>query len=57
MSQLKKNAGKQVIYKKIRTAIITSRIKPGERLVIEQLKADFGTSVTPIRDALLSPPA
>jgi DNA-binding GntR family transcriptional regulator len=53
MSPPKESAGKQAIYKQIRTAIITSRMKPGERLVIEQLKSDFGTSVTPIRDALL----
>jgi len=49
----KKSAVKHAIYRQIRTAIITSQMKPGERLAIEQLKADFGTSVTPIRDALL----
>ena len=53
MSPPQKGAGKHAIYKQIRTAIITSQMKPGERLAIEQLKADFGTSVTPIRDALL----
>jgi len=53
MPQPRKSAVKHAIYKQIRTAIINSRMKPGERLVIEQLKTDFGTSVTPIRDALL----
>jgi len=48
-----KSAIKHAIYRQIRTAIITSQMKPGERLAVEQMKADFGTSVTPIRDALL----
>lgn len=53
MPPSRKGAVKHTIYRHIRTAIITSQMKPGERLAIEQLKADFGTSVTPIRDALL----
>lgn len=53
MSPPKKGAIKHAIYKQIRTAIITSQMKPGQRLAIELLKSDFGTSVTPIRDALL----
>ena len=46
------DATKHVIYKKIRTDIITGRKKPGERLSIDILKNEFGTSVTPVRDAL-----
>ena len=45
-------ATKHVIYKRIRTDIITGRIKAGERLSIDSLKKKFGTSVTPVRDAL-----
>jgi len=45
-------AVKQTIYKGIRTDIITGRKKPGERLAIDLLKKEFGTSVTPVRDAL-----
>ncbi|MEN8212525.1 MAG: GntR family transcriptional regulator [Thermodesulfobacteriota bacterium] len=45
-------ASKHIIYKKIRTDIITGKKKPGERLSIDILKNDFGTSVTPVRDAL-----
>ncbi len=45
-------ANKHVIYQKIRTDIITGKKKPGERLSIDQLKDVFGTSVTPVRDAL-----
>lgn len=43
---------KHVIYQKIRTDINTGKKKPGERLSIDQLKNEFGTSVTPVRDAL-----
>jgi len=43
---------KHTIYKKIRTDIITGRKNPGERLSIDTLKKEFGTSVTPVRDAL-----
>ncbi len=46
------NANKHVIYQKVRTEIITGKKKPGERLSIDQLKNEFGTSVTPVRDAL-----
>ena len=46
------DATKHVIYNKIRTDIITGRKKPGERLSIDHLKNEFGTSVTPVRDAL-----
>ncbi|MCF6248307.1 MAG: GntR family transcriptional regulator [Desulfobacula sp.] len=46
------NASKHVIYQRIRTDIITGKKKPGERLSIDQLKNEFGTSVTPVRDAL-----
>ncbi len=43
---------KHAIYKKIRAQIITGSKKPGERLSIDILKQEFGTSVTPVRDAL-----
>lgn len=46
------NASKHIIYKKIRTDIITGQKKPGQRLSIDLLKKEFGTSVTPVRDAL-----
>jgi DNA-binding GntR family transcriptional regulator len=46
------DAAKHAIYNKIRTDIITGRKKPGERLAIDLLKEEFGTSVTPVRDAL-----
>ena len=46
------DASKHVIYKKIRADIITGKKNPGERLSIDTLKKEFGTSVTPVRDAL-----
>lgn len=46
------DAAKDVIYKKIKVDIITGKKKPGERLSINELKNEFGTSVTPVRDAL-----
>ena len=46
------NATKHIIYRRIRADIITGKKKPGERLSIDLLKNEFGTSVTPVRDAL-----
>lgn len=43
---------KDQIYRSLRKAIITGRRKPGERLSIDDLKTAYGTSVTPVRDAL-----
>jgi DNA-binding GntR family transcriptional regulator len=52
MSSKTGDAAKHAIYKRIRTDIISGRKKPGERLAIDILKNEFGTSVTPVRDAL-----
>ncbi|MCP4721676.1 MAG: GntR family transcriptional regulator [Desulfobacteraceae bacterium] len=46
------DATKHTIYQRIRAEIITGKKKPGERLSIDILKNEFGTSVTPVRDAL-----
>lgn len=40
------------IYKELRKGILAGRRKPGERLSIDDLTAAYGTSVTPVRDAL-----
>ncbi|MBI5959116.1 MAG: GntR family transcriptional regulator [Chloroflexi bacterium] len=40
------------IYIELRRSIITGHRVPGERLSVEQLAENYGTSVTPIRDAL-----
>jgi GntR family transcriptional regulator, rspAB operon transcriptional repressor len=52
MSKKTGTATKHIIYKRIRTDIITGRIKAGERLSIDSLKKEFGTSVTPVRESL-----
>ncbi len=53
MSRGQKNGtAKTAIYNRLRSEIITGQKKPGERLSIEALKTDYGTSVTPVRDAL-----
>lgn len=43
---------RQKIYKALRRAIIMGHLQPGERLSIEALADQYGTSVTPVRDAL-----
>jgi DNA-binding GntR family transcriptional regulator len=48
----KVRASKDQIYVALRTEIILGHRKPGERMAVDDLKARFGTSVTPVRDAL-----
>ncbi len=43
---------KNQIYATLRSEIILGHRKPGERMAVDGLKARFGTSVTPVRDAL-----
>ncbi|SLM28586.1 Transcriptional regulator [Desulfamplus magnetovallimortis] len=43
---------KKDIYTILRSQILNGIKKPGERLAIDSLKSEFGTSVTPVRDAL-----
>jgi DNA-binding GntR family transcriptional regulator len=37
----------------IRDRILTGRLRPGDRLELDSLSAEFGTSRTPVREALL----
>lgn len=48
----KPRTSKTDIYATLRTEIILGHRKPGERMAIDDLKTRFGTSVTPVRDAL-----
>ncbi|CAM3961872.1 GntR family transcriptional regulator [Bordetella tumulicola] len=41
------------VYTQIATALIEGKLKPGDRLRIRELAAELGTSVTPVRDAIL----
>ena len=43
---------KDKIYKELRRSIIMGHRRPGERLGVEDLAQQYGTSVTPVRDAL-----
>jgi len=46
------DTSKTLIYKEIRRSIIMGHRKPGERLDLDVLSKRYGTSVTPVRDAL-----
>ncbi|KAA9001952.1 GntR family transcriptional regulator [Affinibrenneria salicis] len=41
------------VYAMLREALISGRLKPDDRLRIRELAAQVGTSVTPVRDAIL----
>jgi DNA-binding GntR family transcriptional regulator len=42
----------ELVYKELEQAIVTARIKPGEKLVAEKLAKQMGTSRIPVREAL-----
>jgi DNA-binding GntR family transcriptional regulator len=46
------DTSKDLIYKEIRRSIIMGHCKPGERLDLDALSKSYGTSITPVRDAL-----
>ncbi len=39
--------------RELRDRVLTGRLRPGDRLDLDQVAAEFGTSRTPVRDALL----
>lgn len=43
---------KRRIYRELRRSIIMGHRRPGERVSIEELAQSYGTSITPVRDAL-----
>ena len=43
---------RQVVTDALRKAILSKRLKPGDRLIEEQLAADLGVSRNPVREAL-----
>lgn len=43
---------KNKIYQDLRRAIITDQYRPAERLEVDAIASSFGTSVSPVRDAL-----
>lgn len=42
----------ELVYKELEHALVTARIKPGERLVAEKLARQMGISIIPIREAI-----
>ena len=42
----------ELVYKELERAIVTARIKPGEKIVVEKLAKQMGTSRIPVREAL-----
>lgn len=48
----KRRTSKTKIYAELRRSIITGQYRPGTRLDLEELATQFGTSLTPIREAL-----
>jgi DNA-binding GntR family transcriptional regulator len=47
-----KDTSKELIYKELRRAVVLGHCPPGDRLELEVLARRYGTSVTPVRDAL-----
>ncbi len=46
------NTSKERIYKELRRAIIMGHLDPEARLAVQELAEKYGSSVTPVRDAL-----
>ncbi|MBO8140744.1 MAG: GntR family transcriptional regulator [Firmicutes bacterium] len=42
----------QWVYEQLKEAILSGALKPGERLIVDQLARDFGTSPIPVREAI-----
>lgn len=52
MHSIEDKAMRGEVYTGIRTALVQGRFAPGEKLVLRQLAAQFGVSLTPVREAL-----
>ena len=49
---IKLPTAQELVYKELERAIVTARIKPGERLVTEKLAKQMGVSRVPVREAI-----
>ena len=47
----KENLSSQ-LYNQLRTALMDGQLAPGERLTISGIAEQFGTSITPVREAI-----
>lgn len=52
IEKLKRERAVDAVYKVLRQAILSSSIKPGERLHIDELSEKLGVSLTPVRNAI-----
>ena len=52
LTKLKRERAVDAVYAALREAIITSLMKPGERMNVEELSAKLGVSLTPVRHAI-----
>jgi len=43
----------EAVYQRIADALVRGELRPGERLKIRDIAGEMGTSVTPVRDAIL----
>ena len=52
LKKLKRERAVDAVYAALREAIITSLMKPGERMNVEELAGKLGVSLTPVRHAI-----
>lgn len=52
VNSIRPKTTQELVYKELENAIITARIKPGERLVTDELARQMGTSRIPVREAI-----
>ena len=52
LTKLKRERAVDAVYAALREAIITSMMKPGERMNVEELAGKLGVSLTPVRHAI-----
>ncbi len=50
---INKESLSQQAYQAIRSSLMRSRLKPGQKLIAREVAADLGISVTPVRESLL----
>ena len=52
LSPIRVPTRQEVVYKKLETAILSGHIRPGERLITEEIAKRLGVSKIPVREAL-----
>jgi DNA-binding GntR family transcriptional regulator len=52
LTKLKRESAVNAVYQALRQAILSSTIKPGQRLDVEELGQKLGVSLTPVRNAI-----